>query len=353
MKRGPKSSASKPSEASAATPASAPVKVSYSFLKILTGSDMSRRRLPVMSAVSARPGPVVWLTACGHGDEVCGIVIVQELFRGLRRRLLRGAIHAFPLMNPMGFETGSRGVGLSKEDLNRSFPGDPDGSLGKRLAALIFSRIMDTGPDLVLDLHNDWRQSVPYALIDRPDSRFDATAYGRARDFLRRTGFIAIADDEALPHSLSHNLLRHGVPALTLELGESYVVNEANVRYGLKAIGNILAGLEMTPPPEAPFRYPAPDGARDDAPLAYSDKPYSSKSGIVRFLAKSGDRIATGQPFAHIYNAFGKRQETLRARADAIVLGHCDWSVVFPGMPIMAFGVKDDVNAQAARREAG
>jgi predicted deacylase len=50
----------------------APVRISYSFQKILTGSDLSRRRLPLMSATSASPGPVVWLTACGHGDEVCG-----------------------------------------------------------------------------------------------------------------------------------------------------------------------------------------------------------------------------------------------------------------------------------------
>ena len=42
----------------------------YSFKKIMTGSDLSRRRLPVMCATSGNPGPVVWLTACSHGDEV-------------------------------------------------------------------------------------------------------------------------------------------------------------------------------------------------------------------------------------------------------------------------------------------
>lgn len=70
----------------------APVKVSYSFIKIMTGSDLSRKRLPIMSAKSATPGPVVWLTACGHGDEVCGIVIVQEIFKNISKRLLSGTI---------------------------------------------------------------------------------------------------------------------------------------------------------------------------------------------------------------------------------------------------------------------
>jgi len=94
--------------AEVALKASSMVKISYSFLKIMTCSDLSRRRLPRMSAMGPEPGPVAWLTACGHGDEVCGVVIVQEVFRRLRRELVRGTVHAFPLMNPIGFETGSR-----------------------------------------------------------------------------------------------------------------------------------------------------------------------------------------------------------------------------------------------------
>ncbi len=46
---------------------SASPKIKYSFLKILTGSDLSRRRLPLMIVVSPKPGPVLWLTACVHG----------------------------------------------------------------------------------------------------------------------------------------------------------------------------------------------------------------------------------------------------------------------------------------------
>ena len=146
----------------------APVKVSYSFMKIMTGSDLSLKRLPLMSAKSANPGPVVWLTACGHGDEVCGIVIVQEIFKNIRKTLLCGSVYAFPLMNPIGFETVSRNITVSREDLNRSFPGRQTGTLGERLASRIFCTIVDTSPSLVIDLHNDWINSIPYALIVFP-----------------------------------------------------------------------------------------------------------------------------------------------------------------------------------------
>ena len=88
--------------------------VRYSFRKILTGSDLSRRRLAVMQADSGQAGPVVWLTGCVHGDEVGGIVVIQEIFKRLREtRLQRGRLCAFPLMNPMGFELSARHVAVS------------------------------------------------------------------------------------------------------------------------------------------------------------------------------------------------------------------------------------------------
>jgi predicted deacylase len=316
------------------------VKISYSFLKILTGSDLSRRRLPLMRAKSQRPGPVVWITACGHGDEVCGIVIIQELFKKIKKELLCGMVYAFPLMNPMGFETGSRNISVSREDLNRSFPGDIFGSLGKRMAHRIFNAIMETSPSLVLDLHNDWTKSIPYVLIDMNDIKLKQRVYEKTKFFAKRTGFVAIVDTDRLTTTLSYNLLLNNVPALTLELGEPYVINEKNVDYGVKAICNILTDLEMITASDNHFTYPVPPAYQKIKLLKYSDKPFSSKSGIARFLVRPGDEIKKNEPFAKIVNAFGKHQETVRSIDDAIVLGHSDSSVVFPGMPVMAFGIK-------------
>ena len=314
-------------------------RVRYSFLRILTGSDLSRRRLPIMVMESDVPGPVLWLTSCGHGDEVGGVVIIQEVFRRIRGRLAKGAVHAFPLMNPIGFETTSRNITLSREDLNRSFPGDPAGSLGERLATLILTRILDTSPALVLDLHNDWVKSIPYAVLDRQITGGNSDTFDRTVEFARETGFCIIRETEQVPGSLTHNLLSNGIPALTLELGEPYVVNEENIRFGVSAIMNIMSRLGMVESAEERFTYPLPGTLVEGKVLSYSDRPYSSKSGIVRFIAHPGDVVKKGQPIARIVNAFGKLVETVKASDDAIVLGHSDSSVVFPGMHIMAFGV--------------
>src|SRR3990167_9285133 len=179
-------------------------RLAYSFLRILTGSELSNRRLPMMSALSPQPGPQVWITACSHGDEVGGIVVVQELFRRLKRDLLRGSLHAFPLMNPMGFETASRTLGMNREDLNRSFPGSATGTLGERIAAAIFEKIVGMRPDLVVDLHNDWIRSIPYALVDPYPGALHKAVYQRIMELAHVTGLPVVRDTQPLPRSLSH-----------------------------------------------------------------------------------------------------------------------------------------------------
>ena len=322
-------------------PATAKVRNHYSFKKIMTGSDLSRRRLPVMCATSENPGPVVWLTACSHGNEVSGIVVIQEVFKSIRRRLACGSVQAFPLMNPLGFEAGKRHITMSGEDLNRSFPGNANGSLGERIAHEIFAAITVTEPDLVIDFHNDWIESMPYVLVDHDPGRAHNRAYKKTLHAAKQAGMCVIVDEEELHESLSFNLLLRDIPAFTVELGKPNIVSEMNVTYGVEAIWNILADLGMISPREKPFRYPLPPGYTHDKPLRYSDKPYGTKSGIIRFLAAPGDVVKTGQPLARVVNAFGRRQETMTAVKEGIVLGHSDSSVAFPGVPIMAFGVAE------------
>ena len=318
-----------------------PVKVRHSFIKIPTGSELSKRQLPIMSVDSGIPGPVVWLTACCHGDEVGGVVIIQEIFKKIRNKtiLSRGSVFAFPLMNPIGFETASRRIPLSNEDLNRSFPGNKDGSLGERLADMIFTTILKTNPTVVLDLHNDWIKSIPYVLIDPEHRGMLSEVYQATENFGSKTGFLMIRDTEEIQKSLCFSLHKQNIPAMTLELGESCIINEKNVAYGVKSIEQILAYLKMIKPEKEPFQYHLPE-INHGKILNYFARPYSSTSGIIRFLVKPGERVKKGQAVAKIYNTFGRLQQTLAALHDGVVLGHSDSSVAFPGKPILAFGIE-------------
>ena len=318
-----------------------PQKIEFSFLNIITGSEISSRRLPIMKAKSNTSGPIIWLTACSHGDEVGTIVIIQELFKRLKKSpLLKGTIYAFPLMNPIGFETSSRDITLSEEDLNRSFPGDEDGSFAERIAFKIFSTIQETKPRLVIDLHNDWTNSIPYCLVDVQPGKQNKLAYKKARYFARKTGFLVVQEaiesikQDNLDRTLSFSLLNQDIPSLTLELGESSVVNEKNVEYGVDSIWNILMSFNMVEKREQ-FEFPLLN--IKDKKFKYSSHPHTSKSGIIRYTSKPGDFVLAGQTVAKIYSIFGTVQESISALKDGIVLGYSDSAVSFPGTPIMSF----------------
>ena len=243
--------------------------VETSFIEILTGSELSKRRIPYMVARGSSNGPVLWLTACCHGEEVGGIIVVQEVFRRIERLgFARGCVHAFPLMNPLGFEVASRRISLSDEDLNRAFLGHPDGTFAQRLAFKIFSSIIDSKPDFVVDLHNDWIRSIPYAVLDakptgqpysasQPRGSADGaapyselTTAPRVDNAFTEVGRVAmglginvVEELNPIRHTLSHVLIAHGVPALTFELGESYVVNEDHVTTGVESVWRLMTNL--------------------------------------------------------------------------------------------------------------
>lgn len=315
------------------------VQLHQSFVKIISGSELSRHRLPYMEMTSENSGPVVWLTGCAHGDEVGGIVVIQEVFKRLRKNpLLKGTIFSFPIMNPMGFESGTRHISFSKEDLNRSFPGNVNGTLAERIAHQIFTKIISTSPSIVLDLHNDWIRSIPYTVLD-PFSEIKSQPLKKLlTGFSQASGFPVVMEQSALPKSLSHSLIERGIPALTIELGCSYFVNEKNVEHGVESIFNILDKLEMISPRKDPYQFPIPH-LKPNSLLKYSNQPVSSTSGILRFVVSAGDYVRKDQPIAKVHNVFGRHLETLTAVHDGLVLAVTDSSVSFPGAPVMAFGI--------------
>lgn len=113
-------------------------------------------------------------------------------------------------------------------------------------------------------------------------------------------------------------------------------MREDFVKLGLASILNVLRELGMLSDADR-FVYPTPKQF-DDKVLRYTHEPRASKSGVVRFFAQPGDAVKKGDVLARIYNPFGKLEETILAERSALVLGHTDYSVAFPGMELYAFG---------------
>ncbi|MBS0010822.1 MAG: succinylglutamate desuccinylase/aspartoacylase family protein [Bacteroidales bacterium] len=307
----------------------------YFFLKVMTGYDLSNRRIPVMEIESSCSGPLVLLTACMHGDETGGTVVIHDLFRLLKTRMKCGKIIAFPILNPFGFEITSRRISISNEDLNRSFPGNLSGSLAQRISAIVMNKIINDKPDLVLDLHNDWNKSIPYVIIDNIEN---SLILSQLHHYAKISELPAIQESEKISGSFSYSLNNSGIPALTLELGESLVINEKNVVYGISSVLNILSVLGMVDNDPEITGYNLPERARNTI-LTYSSRPLCNTSGIIRFIKKPGDTVKKGDKLARVYNAFGRLTETISSVQDGIILGHNDYAVAYPGSPVMAFGI--------------
>ncbi len=304
----------------------------------MKGVDFSKRRIPLIMAESDVEGPVIWLIGVEHGDEVGGMVVIHELFELIKKQgLLRGKVYAIPLLNPMGFEMVSRHIPYTKEDLNRSYPGNQKGTLAERIAYKIHEAIIQSKPDLVLDLHNDWHNSIPYIILENQKSEEKKSINKKIRKIARRSGLVMIKETDDIPSSLSTTLYNNNIPAITLELGQSYIVNEKNVKIGLNSLINILSFFNVLNSDPITLNYIKSKKIRKKL-LFYTDQPRSTKTGIIRFKVEAGDFVRKNQIIAEIFDVFGKKIETIKAKDKGIILGNNDNSVSMPGTSIIAMG---------------
>jgi predicted deacylase len=109
------------------------------------------------------PGePKVAIVGGIHGDEPSGVRAVERLRTAARADDLdlRAAIKLV-IANPPAIAAGKRYL---DSDMNRSFPGDPEGNREQRLAARLAA---ETEGLITLSLHSTHSQDDPMALFDR------------------------------------------------------------------------------------------------------------------------------------------------------------------------------------------
>lgn len=319
------------------------------FLPAFKGLDLSKRKIPLMWEGSSNPGPTIWLCGGIHGDEVTGTEVIQRVFMQLKvEKLKKGKVMALPVMNPLGYEMASRVSPYDDEDLNRQFPGDPNGSTAERLANVIFETIIQTKPDLVLDLHTDTMNSIPYIILDRlTDGKEGEKALQKSVEVAENFGVNWFLEEPLIDYIRDHNdktltgslINKAKIPSFTVELGGPLMINEEFVRIGLEGVKNVLRSFGMLAPSEPSYSYER---------RIYLTKPYRieekstvNSSGIIEYKVRAGQVVKKGQMMARIKNVFGKTEEIYRASDNALVLSMSDSSVVFPGSDLFLLAVEE------------
>ena len=210
--------------------------------------------LPCVEVKGARDGPRLCLIAGIHGCEYSSIAAVRRFVRGLDPEQLAGSVTAVPIVNLPSFWARSPFVTpADRKNLNRCFPGSPEGTYSEVLAREVFERLI-VPSDYLVDLHGgDMVEDLePFALYDA--SPVEAVAREMAIAF--GLPYVVRLERAGAPVSgtTSAAAAGAGIPAIIAEVGGRGLLEEAAVELHVRGLENVLRRLgmldgEAEPPP--------------------------------------------------------------------------------------------------------
>jgi len=187
-----------------------------------------------------RDGPTLLINAAVHGNEVVGVEVVRKIVDEIDPKHLSGNLIAVPIVNPMAFNSGLRWDPYDNIDMNRVFPGDPEGTMTERIAHRFFSFFVN-GADYIIDLHS---AEFPDELIPHIRIRVDEPTK-EYLDLVASTGINAVWKGPSIKGMLQTEAHRISIPCTTIEIGAAGIITRNNVAVGTDAVKNALRVLGM------------------------------------------------------------------------------------------------------------
>ncbi|MDH4125730.1 MAG: succinylglutamate desuccinylase/aspartoacylase family protein [Gammaproteobacteria bacterium] len=287
--------------------------ISLPIADLYTGSSVS---MPVKVICGRRAGPVLFVSAAIHGDELNGVEIIRRLLKRKILKGLQGTLIAVPVVNVHGFLDQSRYL-PDRRDLNRSFPGSARGSIAARLANTFIKQIVsqaDCGIDLHTGAINRFNLPQIRANID------DAKTLALAKAF----GAPVILNSDIRDGSLRACASERGFPMLIYEAGEALRFDDLSIRAGISGILKVMRFLGMLPQSKtetviAPVIAESTSWVRAPA------------SGIVNQRAQLGARVVEGQRIAIVGDPQGDHEEPVIAPCDGIVIARSNLPLAHEG----------------------
>lgn len=148
--------------------------VQHGFLKLPYSRDdaaWGAVMIPI-TVIRSGQGPTALLTGANHGDEYEGAIALAKLANTLRAEDVSGCVIIVPFMNYPAFRAGTRTSPIDRGNLNRTFPGKPDGTVTEKIADYVQRHLLPRA-DFVLDIHSGGRtlDFLPFAAIHVLDDK--------------------------------------------------------------------------------------------------------------------------------------------------------------------------------------
>jgi len=279
---------------------------------------------PVLVVRGANPGAVLCLTAAVHGDELNGIETVRRVMYALEAESLNGTVIGVPIVNLPGFHRSSRYL-PDRRDLNRFFPGNPQGSSAARIAYSFFREII-SHCDALVDLHTG-----SFHRINLPQLRADLTQPEVVK-LTQGFGATAVLHSIGAPGTLRRAATDNGIPAVTLEAGGSMHLEEKAVSHGVKGIQTLLASLKMN---KKISLWGAPE------PVYYHSIWVRADHGGILFSKVSlGKRVDKGDLLGTVTDPITNVRSEIIAPYKGRILGMAVNQVVQPGFAAYRIGIQ-------------
>ena len=192
-------------------------------------AGLAKYEWPYIAIAGLQAGPTVLITAGIHAAEYTGIEAAIRLGRTTSPDAVRGTLIIIPLLNRPGFY--ERSIYVNPEDgdnLNRLFPGKPDGTWGERFAHRLLTEIV-TKCDYSIDLHAG----------DLIEDSLDARIRGMADAYGARWAVKGMPTSER-PGSLFAVAALNGVASMIAESGGRGLLIEEDVARHVTGVTNIL-----------------------------------------------------------------------------------------------------------------
>jgi predicted deacylase len=296
----------------------APGEIKHIKLKISESFFTSPIVMPVSVINGVGDGPRLLLSAASHGDEVNGVGIVRELIYSIDHTNFNGMLICVPVMNITGFLNHTRYLPDGR-DLNRNFPGRPDGNPAQRIAYTIFTEVISKC-DFALDFHTagDGRANMIQVRADMRDSNVKRIA--------KAFGSEIIIDSEGLPGTLRRSAAQSGIPTITIEAGEPHKFERKVVKQCLQGIMNVIYELGMMKGTIVEPRF--------QVVVKKTEWVRADRGGILEMKTYPRSLEKEGNELCVITNPFGVEVGIVRAPFTGMVVGVTTRPVASPGSPI-------------------
>lgn len=264
-----------------------------------------RVEIPFQVLVGSSREPRVLVMAGVHGDEYEGVAVLHDLAREIDVKKLKGTLTLVPVANPHAFYAGTRRNPVDLGDLNRAFPGNPEGSITDQLAHMLFHEFV-LGNDYVLSMHGWSKESVVVPYVEYPIG--NNAACRRSCVAAKALGMEFLHPYKWPKGVLGEAAIRCGISPIEPEVGGMGTVTPEGHSTYREMVYRLLLHLQMYEAKNVSLR----KISAEPKVIGHTDV-LASHAGLFRSSVSLRETVTKNQLLGTIHGLDGECMEELRA----------------------------------------